>query len=663
MLLACLTVDATLTLEDLLRRIRPEADSMYVVIRRVEADTTYWYAWTVEDLNSQLWSPDQLRSPLSDALQLHEYQAVPAFRSAEGEPLSELDGVLVRGHEALGVLRTDIVRQRWRDIAGTAKGEPPAPPGSETRARPFSAYPMLAAPEWVAPGAAFDLTIGLSASAVAGVAGGLMTATVPARFAFDLQVVADGFTVAAEGRTRLEVERDDFERALVVVPLVAPAVTSDVVGQADIQVLFFYQGNLCGRAIRTITVSDGGQRATGAPVVGVVGCSSVSLADTPAPDLTVVISRGADDTSLRWTLSSPHAVPSLPAVDVATRLNDESAKSFALDLVRNLSERDRSPLTAANLTGVAEQISAAMPRQFWLALDEMWALRAQDSGAVPSVLVVSDDPYVPWELAATTSRYVRSERLDPQRPPFLGAQLRVGRWIPPDPTPFGGDVPVLPPRASAQVDRMVVFAGDYDALSGHRPLPQAVAEATALATRYKAVSRHAVLDDVTALIRDRITEGGEPVRVDAIHFACHGEVSDNPRYNGIVLSDIALRLGADMIVGSRIGRTSEPIVFVNACQLGIATARLDGDYGGLAGAFLDRGATAFISPLWSVDDDVAHEFALDFYEQVYGSLAPVTVGEVLRDLRSRFDTESDAPASSYLAYAYYGHPDLVIHKL
>lgn len=35
----------------------------------------------------------------------------------------------------------------------------------------------------------------------------------------------------------------------------------------------------------------------------------------------------------------------------------------------------------------------------------------------------------------------------------------------------------------------------------------------------------------------------------------------------------------------------------------------------------------------------------------------------MSELRSRSDMDSPRPRASYLAYVYYGHPDLIIDKL
>ena len=660
-LLDAITVSATTTLRQLLARTANESDKMYIAIRRVEGPDTYWYTWTLEDLRlAAAGAGDaQLDASLTDALNLHEYQSVPHYESGTDENLSHQAGVLIRGNDAVGVLRPETVMrgglEGMRSSAARESGGAAAAAGRESERKPFSAYPALTAPEQVAPEQTFELEIGLSSTPVAGVAGGPITGVVPPAFTFELQVVADGFTFPDGSTTTLDVDRDSFEAATASVKLVAPALANGAMTTATLEVLFYYEGNLCGQALRAIVVGTG--TTPTAPVTLESG-TSVSIPDMPAPDLTVKISRGSEDSRLLWTLSTRPDLPAGPSGSVATDLDGASAKSFALDRIRSLADWDKNSLTAAQLVGIGEEISRTMPNEFWLTLDAVWEHKQNAGEPAPSVLLVSDDPYVPWELAATTERFARPERVDSARPPFLGAQVRVGRWIPPVSTPFGGDIPTLPPPTTAQINKMLVFAGDYAAINGQRPLPLALEEGDKLSVRYKALKRNAVTADVAALLNDDVSDGGQKIIIDAIHFACHGEVSADPKHNGIVLSDRNVRFGADMVSGSAIGKSSNPFVFLNACQLGLETEGLDGNYGGLAGAFLDQGATAFVSPLWSVDDAVAQEVALDFYKHAFDTNEPTSVAAVLSALRSRFDMTSADPQASYLAYVFYGHPDL-----
>ncbi|MDX1468274.1 MAG: CHAT domain-containing protein [Acidimicrobiia bacterium] len=672
MLHATITVDASTSLRDLISRIGGESDALLVTIRRVESGDIYWYVFPVGQLRgiASDAASGVLDASLTEALGLQESQAVEAFPSSSARDLSNEQGVLVRGSQVVGVLRPTPVAMsaprapsppppRTLDPGGlvSANGPDNGPDNGEDaeadERRSFTAYPALGAPESVASREAFELFIGLSSDPVPGVSGGPIVAVVPEAFRFDIQVVADGFELANGGRAVLEVVRDRFEESSTSITVIAPDVSGDKGFFGLLEVFFYFEGNICGRAVKAIAV---GSEGAVAPMADATGASPIKVPTVPAPDLTVTVSRGREDTRLVWSFATGGHLTVGAPTPVAVEFDNDDARTFALDRVRKLAHWDKSSLSAAHFQGVAEEISRAMPVEFWTALDAVWEERAEQ----PSVLIVSEDPYVPWELALTSSDYVRTSRLDPSRPPFLGAQVRVGRWIPPVPTPFGGEIPVLPPVMSIDVDEMVLFVGDYAANQRIRPLPMALEEGEELARRYLALKLSADSDDVTDLIDDTVRRDGKKVKVDAVHFACHGEMGNNPEYNGIVLSDRDLRLSADMIAGSKIGETSQPFVFLNACQLGLETEDLDGSYGGMAGAFLDQGASGFVAPLWNVDDDVARDFALDFYEGVFGAGLPVS--EMLGRLRSRFSMTSSSPRASYLAYVYFGHPELVIHK-
>ena len=52
------------------------------------------------------------------------------------------------------------------------------------------------------------------------------------------------------------------------------------------------------------------------------------------------------------------------------------------------------------------------------------------AGGPPSLLLVSDDTYVPWELASLQEINLADGLVDQNLPPILGVQVRIGRWLP-----------------------------------------------------------------------------------------------------------------------------------------------------------------------------------------------------------------------------------------
>jgi hypothetical protein len=137
------------------------------------------------------------------------------------------------------------------------------------------------------------------------------------------------------------------------------------------------------------------------------------------------------------------------------------------------------------------------------------------------VLLVSADPYVPWELAAV------DPPLDANRPPYLGAQTVMGRWLRDPRDTAAATTAVRPvakppaqPPSTIGVKHMAVMAGLYKAESGLRNLPEAEAEAKALAKSYQAVALAANLTDVKRMLDAKLSQGFNAIGgVEAIHFA------------------------------------------------------------------------------------------------------------------------------------------------
>jgi CHAT domain/Ternary complex associated domain 7 len=673
MLLSAVLLDAEIGAQHALQRLAPEADDRHVVIWRSTTATIEWWSFAVGELRRSLLAERTDMVTLAGALRLDEIQPDPVHQVSESSSaeLWHSSGILLDGDACLGVLvpltpdgNAIIDDPALLDTLGP--GQPAAVP------TPFTAYPRLDAPNSVQPGEMFDLVIGLSSRPAADIGfEERMEVELPPdveRFELVVQVIARGFTAPDGIRHRLHVDRDRYEQAKVVVRLVPDEIRDDV-RVALLIVEYSYEGSLCGRAWREIRIVRPGVAAPHADTDQ--GASAVRTpAPEDAPDLTVRVEGGDRDGTLIWTFDAGRAVsevdPSLdlPSHQVTSELGARTdARAFAEQVMSVIPERDGLTLIVDAMLGTGRQVSDAMPAEFWGLLGEVWA-RTRSQGRVPTLLLVSSDPHVPWELASVEDDWIDPTLLDSIRPPFLGAQVRMGRWIHPRPrSPHNVRWPLLPPSSQVEVENLAVVAEDYLAVSGERELPKAKEEGEHLRNRHGAVMLAGTLDEVMGLLRNELRVDGEPVAVEAIHFACHGNVFfDNPAYNGIVLAEPNIRLDETVIAGTRIGRATQPFVFVNACQLGTSTYQL-GNYGGLAGAFLREGFRAFVAPLWNVDDQIAHDFAVTFYERTLNDRVPVA--EVLRKLRGRFDVRAagEPPASTWMAYVFYGHPNLILDRL
>lgn len=525
----------------------------------------------------------------------------------------------------------------------------------------FTAFPKLECPPLVAVGESIDLTVTLSEREAAGTVGGRVSVVTDLpELDLVVTVVASGFT-AQRTRDVLHVDRADLAANEVTFTLTAEPIEGGL-QPATLQVDFSYGGVLCGRSWRAIVVtadasSPSAQRATVTAASSDVPSTPVLVMESERPpDLVVTISENDDGTQLDWQFTTRHPGIALPGGTVRRRFQKHNAKSFAMQQVRLIHESIGSAAVANRVLGAARTIADQVPPEAWQVLADVWVAAAQE-GRRPSVLLVSTDAYVPWELASTEPAYVGAEVVDSSAPPFLGAQTCISRWNAPQARGVSGVLnPPLPPPEDLDVQAMVLVIGDYLAINGVRPLPKATEEGNELAALYRAVRLSAEVSEIEPMFNGMLERDGARIDPDIVHFACHGQIDANPGFNGIVLNEGHSRLDALYVAGSRMLR---PFVFVNACQVGQTTELLD-DAGGLATSFLKTGARGFVAPLWNVDDQLAKDTALAFYDATLTQRQPVA--EVLRQRRALFDPSAARPEPTHLAYVYYGHPNLLLTR-
>lgn len=177
-----------------------------------------------------------------------------------------------------------------------------------------------------------------------------------------------------------------------------------------------------------------------------------------------------------------------------------------------------------------------IPDDFWAMVEATW--RATPNGQLPSLLLTTSEPFVPWELA-----WVDDEVVDPTLLPAgvtegpLGSLWRVGRWVPPVRRRRGPDRPAVPPAARVDADALAVVIGDYGSDTKIRNLPYAVEEGRAIAMAYAGLPLTVSEGDVDRLMNGALERDGAAYSPTVVHFASHGQVSTaQQQYTGILLS-------------------------------------------------------------------------------------------------------------------------------
>jgi hypothetical protein len=254
-----------------------------------------------------------------------------------------------------------------------------------------------------------------------------------------------------------------------------------------------------------------------------------------------------------------------------------------------------------------------------------------------SVQVVSEEPWVPWELCYLTG--VEDGAI--KEGPFLCEAFAVTRWI--------RDAVAKP---TLHLDQIALVTPTSSNLAS---APDEKAYLLSLAGPGR------VVNEVAPTRKDVLAAMGQgQARYGAWHFICHGYINpDEPNKSALDLDGSALQPRHIFGLAANMGQ-AQPLVFLNACQTGAGGLALTGA-GGWANVFLKaaqevdprNGAAAFIGSYWKVDDKAALTFTRAFYDALL--VDKDTVGEAAR--KARLKTKADHPSDpSWLAYTVYAHP-------
>ncbi|MEH2521034.1 hypothetical protein V1279_006607 [Bradyrhizobium sp. AZCC 1610] len=393
---------------------------------------------------------------------------------------------------------------------------------------------------------------------------------------------------------------------------------------AGVIAIFFIDGRPCGKVSRRIPLGrvDAATDATVQRIVVVP--NGVVPADLTVTVVADIINNGRQ---FQCTVTTPHIEKYSQAKAQPWNLSDSTSA-----VVRGYMEKFTSASTGPEqlideLNGAGKKLFDASPKLFQ---EVFWAL--SDAGLpLRSIAIVSEEPYFPWELMIPRRR---SKNGLEEFEKSLGVLFGVGRWTSPD---------IVSPTRDIELNDSFVIAPNYN---GRGDLRNAAAEAKMVASLFDG---EMISPASFAQIRMRLLGQARSL----IHFVCHG--------NSAAFENQSLRLEGNEVLTSssliginglaKIFSAKKPVVFLNACEVGRGIPSLVG-LGGFAPAFIELGASAVIAPLWSVDDEIAHRIAEEFYREVRKKPS-VPLSRIFSAIRAKAYVEGK---DTYAAYCFFGDP-------
>lgn len=257
--------------------------------------------------------------------------------------------------------------------------------------------------------------------------------------------------------------------------------------------------------------------------------------------------------------------------------------------------------------------------------------RERIRGRVRTLEIVSDEPWIPWELIKPYDDGVDDD--------FLCVQYTLSRWV------SGGTAPAAEIIANTLACITPTDSGLAEA-QVERDFVRGLAAQRGIADHSPAEARRSLVE--------QLLEGNTPIKL--WHFACHGNFDQQvPDNSPLILQDQYFLRPNDLVGRAQTRlRTDRPLVFLNACRVGQGGLALTG-LGGWAATLVGHCRVgALIAPLWSVHDGAARHFAEAFYTACQQS--GMTLGEAIR--HARIATRNAFPDdTTWLAYSLYAHPN------
>ena len=541
--------------------------------------------------------------------------------------------------EALGVPLAPPAVPEFAAMAA-APPPPPPPPAPED----VSFFTDVRFPNRVKRGEVQWLTVQLTLEAVEE---SLVAATVPVRFEaaspnelpppefVEVRLVAPGFSEVT----------GVWERTMTVYPQrdsqpVVFLLQSDKLGAKRLAIDFVHKGRIIGSIAFKIEVVAGSTTATDQPVELEEKPEIAPLAENPPPpaDLLLRVVRTAEANGLAFMLSS--SLPQLPLRSQPVgdlKLTDKDPQAFFTNRLQRLSDLAAAIPDSTTDGRMVKEIEALGEGLFELLmpppLQKIYWEQIKpliDKGELKTMLIISDEPWIPWELIKP---YLWNDASNSEeKADFLVEQVALSRWL----------ARPLPP--ALEVTAAALVAPDVN-------LASVQAETTFFTnlSSQRHVTLQGPLDE-----RDKVIDSLRDGEFQLLHFATHGSFdAANADQSELTLADGSLT-PADLMGSDLRGiRMQRPLVFLNACHSGQVALSLTGLGGWADKFFREARASAFVGTLWEVSDELAAEFAASFYSALAEGK---TLGEALRGARREI-REKEKANPTWLAYSLYGDPN------
>ncbi|MGD8748427.1 MAG: CHAT domain-containing protein, partial [Balneolaceae bacterium] len=220
----------------------------------------------------------------------------------------------------------------------------------------------------------------------------------------------------------------------------------------------------------------------------------------------------------------------------------------------------------------------------------------------------------------------------------------------------------------SNVKNQVGFAGygisDFGEKKGHRlvPLPYARTEVTSIAHELTHLKNVETFIN-RASTKNTFTHTAPNAKI--IHLATHSQVSDrDPMFSRIYLSDAADAAYSDSTFDNQIFayelfelNLNNEMIMLNSCESGSGPYIQGTGVMGISRALQYAGANSLILNLWSVNDMMASDFAIHFYDQLNQGKSKT---EALQNTKQYFLRNKNASPHYWGPYMLIGNSEPII---